>query len=96
MYTLKKTLVKPSNEVWFNESHPTESLALSEWIKTQPGFISINSEKPNENTLISTIVFNTQTEFTSAMTNSPPAELFVREQNFVNKKFTITKTTQGS
>jgi hypothetical protein len=39
MYTVKKTLVKPSNEVWFNESHPTESLVLSEWIKTRPGFI---------------------------------------------------------
>jgi hypothetical protein len=90
MYTVKKTLVKPSNEVWFNESHPTESLVLSEWIKTRPGFISINSEKPNENTLISTIVFNTQTEFTSAMTNSPPQELSVRQQNFISKKFTLT------
>ena len=90
MYTIKKTLIKPSNEVWFNESHPTESLVLSEWFKTRTGFISFNSEKPNENTLITTIVFNTEAEFISAMTDNPPQELSIRQQNFIRKKFTLT------
>jgi hypothetical protein len=96
MYIVNKVLVKPSTEVWFNESHPNESLVISEWLETRPGFISINNEWPEENILISTITFNTESEFNSAMTNNPPQELSVREQNFINKKFTITKTTEGS
>jgi hypothetical protein len=96
MYIVNKVLVKPSTEVWFNESHPNESLVISEWLETRPGFISINNQSPEENILISIITFNTELEFNSAMVNNPPHELFVRQQNFVNKKFTITVTTEGS
>lgn len=63
-YSSTVTATKPSDAaVWFNKANPTVSKAEIDWIKSQPGFVSLTVKNLNANTLESTLVFKDQASF---------------------------------
>lgn len=62
-YTSTCTVTKPTGVLWFNMHDNTTSMSLINWIKAQPGYVSLSIVVPTTTTLVSTLVFEDQASF---------------------------------
>lgn len=90
-YTSTTTAVKPAGVLWFNRHDPVNSMSLINWEKAQPGYVSFNIVVQDENTIVSTLVFEDQASFDAmAAARATRADWIVRQEyGLVNG---ITKT----
>jgi hypothetical protein len=65
MFTATITCIKQADVQWYSKSlgTDTDNNKINDWIRSQPGFISISVNFPNENTLVSTTVFDSSENY---------------------------------
>ena len=58
MFTATITVTKTADVQWYSKDNSTSNVIIRNWISAQPGFVSINAENVDENTIINTTVFD--------------------------------------
>ena len=87
-YKVEITTIKPAGVGFFGDANPTVDGKPSVPAKTQPGFISHNTKRPDENTMVKTIEFDTNESFNAydakVQANTESGYLQKKEYNRVN------------
>lgn len=94
-YSSTVTATKPAGVVWFNKANNEVSKAEITWTKSQPGFVSLTVNTPNETTLISTLVFQDQASF-EAMVAARANRLDYQARKAYHTANNITRTISRS
>lgn len=64
-YTVKVTSVKPDGVRWFSDVNPESFQSYKAWAATIAGTVSVKKERPDENTLVRTYVFENEETYTN-------------------------------
>ena len=63
MFTATITCTKSADVQWYSKSPGADINKINDWIKSQPGFVSLSVSYPDENTLINTTVFDSSENY---------------------------------
>jgi hypothetical protein len=87
-YKVEITTIKPAGVEFFGTANPTVNGKPSVPAKAQPGFISRSIQKPDENTMVKTLEFDTKESFEAydakVKANTESGYLQKKEYNRVN------------
>ena len=90
-YTSTTTSVKPAGILWFNTYDNANSMSEINWVRAQPGFVSFKIVAKDENTLVSTLVFEDQASYDAMAAARLTRTDWIARQNYCSVSG-ITKT----
>ena len=90
---LQRPTTKPENVEWFKDVEPDTVAAISEWRKSQPGFVSINRVAVNSTTISNTYTFDTLENFNAYLV-AAESNTNIIARNLYNDQNGITSVGQ--
>ena len=81
-YTVTTTAVKPAGILWFNKYDNSNSMNEINWIKTQPGYVSLKIVAKDANTIVSTLVFEDQASYDAMVDARSSRADWIARQNY--------------
>jgi hypothetical protein len=94
-FQVTKTSTKPAHAHFFNEVKQSKLKSFRDWALAQPGVLSFNGNKHNDNTWITTIVFTDQASYELFLTTVSSHNTHVTRQAYnTANDIIVTVTTQ--